>query len=229
MASPCAHVFSRHQMLYKSKTPPWKETYRNQCRERLRKGRQALFDSFRSTGEACHSEQQLRYSVTEVVREELDKFHSASAESSTAFLSRGEEGAAAGVPWDEAQVNEQLMEETLAALLEEELNVWKQYESMLALQNQEIDAAVHTWSSEIVVCPVCLRNDLNKKEGRIICACGLTIPTALSLTEFRLCVERAIESHSTRCPSSLTFSLIEACEPALVCLCNCCDFMSSVL
>lgn len=226
MASPCASVFSRHQSLYKSKTPPWKETYRNQCRERLRKGRQALFDSFRSTGEACHSEQQLRCSVTEVVRQELDKFRSAS---SAGYIARSEESAAAEVPRDETEFNEQLMEETLAALLEEELNVWKQYESMLALQNQEVDAAVHMWSSDVVICPVCLRNDLGKKEDCIICACGLMIPTALSLTEIRLCVERVIESHSTRCPSPVTFSMIDACEPALVCLCNCCDFMSSVL
>ncbi|KAL1434550.1 hypothetical protein MTO96_011639 [Rhipicephalus appendiculatus] len=227
MASPCASVFSRHQILYKSKTPPWKETYRNQCRERLRKGRQALFDSFRNTGEACHSEQQLRCSVTEVVRQELDKFRSASSAGS---IARSEESAAAvEVPWDETEFNELLMEETLAALLEEELNVWKQYESVLALQSQEVDAAVHMWSSDVVVCPVCLRNDLDKKEDRITCACGLMIPTALSLTEVRLCVERVIESHSTRCPSSLTFSMIVACEPALVCLCNCCDFMSSVL
>uniref|UniRef100_A0A131X8S8 RPA-interacting protein n=1 Tax=Hyalomma excavatum TaxID=257692 RepID=A0A131X8S8_9ACAR len=228
MASPCASVL-RHQLLYKSKTPPWKETYRNHCRERLRKGRQALFDSFRSTGEACHSEQQLRCSVTEVVREELDKFRSASAASSAGFSARAEEKSATEELWDDTQLNEQLMEETLAALLEEELTVWKQYESELALQNQEVDAAVKTWSNEIVVCPVCLRNDLEKKEGCIICVCGLIIPTALSPTEVRSCIERVIERHSTRCQSSLTFSLIAACEPALVCLCNCCDFMSSVL
>uniref|UniRef100_A0A6M2CV05 Protein ovary overexpressed n=1 Tax=Rhipicephalus microplus TaxID=6941 RepID=A0A6M2CV05_RHIMP len=226
MASPCASVLSRHQILYKSKTPPWKETYRNQGRERLRKGRQALFDSFRSTGDACHSEQQLRRSVTEVVRQELDIFRGASSANS---IARSQESATAEVPWDETELNELLMEETFAALLEEEYNIWKQYESVLALQSQEVDAAVHMWSSDVVVCPVCLRNDLDKKEDRITCACGLMIHTALSLTEVRLCVERVIESHSTRCPSSPTFSMIAASEPALLCLCNYCDFMSSVL
>ncbi|XP_077485642.1 RPA-interacting protein B-like [Amblyomma americanum] len=229
MASSCDSGLSRHQLLYKSKTPPWKETYRNRCRERLRKGRQALFESFRSSGGACHSEQELRYSVTKVVREELDNFCCSSATSSLGLVASSAENAVPAAPWDEARLNEELMEETLAALLEEEFNVWKQYEDIMALQNQEIAAAVHMWSSELVACPVCLKNDLEKDGSRIICACGLAIPTALSLKEFRLSIERVVEAHCLQCRSFLSFTFIETCEPALVCVCNACDFMSSVL
>uniref|UniRef100_A0A6M2E6R3 Uncharacterized protein n=1 Tax=Amblyomma tuberculatum TaxID=48802 RepID=A0A6M2E6R3_9ACAR len=229
MASSCTPSLSRRQLLYKSKTPPWKETYRDRCRERLRNGRQALFESFRRSGEGCHNEQQLRYSVTKVVREELDKLRCSSAASSAALVTTSAENAVPAAPWDEAQLDEELMEEILAALLEEELEIWKQYEDMVALQNQETAAAVHMWSSELVACPVCLKNDLEKKGGHIICTCGLAVPTALSLREFRLAIERIVEAHSLRCRSFLVFSFIETCEPALVCLCNSCDFMSSVL
>uniref|UniRef100_G3MQP0 RPA-interacting protein N-terminal domain-containing protein n=1 Tax=Amblyomma maculatum TaxID=34609 RepID=G3MQP0_AMBMU len=229
MAYSLGQEISRHQLLYKSKTPPWKETYRNRCRERLRKERQALFESFRSSGEACHNEQQLRCSVTKVVREELDKFSFSSSPPSASLITTNAENTVPEAPWDEAQVNEELMEETLAALIEEELIVWQQYEDMIALQNQEVAAAVHMWSSELVACPVCLKNDLEKEGENIICACGLAIPTALSLKEFRVSIERVVEAHSLRCRSFLSFSFIKTYEPALVCLCNNCDFMSSVL
>ncbi|XP_077538232.1 RPA-interacting protein B-like [Haemaphysalis longicornis] len=225
MASPYTPVSSRHQMLYKSKTAPWKETYRNQCRERLKNSRQALFESFRLTGEVCQSVQQLRDSVTEVVRDELDKFKSASAPPPAVDTQK----TVTAAPWDESYVDDEVMAEMVTALLEEELEVWRQYEDMIALQNQEIDAAVRMWSCEGVVCPVCLRNDLEKKDGRILCPCGLVISTELSLEEFRRSVERVVEVHSLRCRACLAFSLIETGAPTLVCLCNCCDFMNSVL
>lgn len=169
--------------------------------------------------------QQLRHSVTEVAREELDKFKSASAPPPTASTQKTLTAAS----WDDSYSDDEVMAEMITALLEEELEVWRQYEDMIALQNKEIDAAVHMWSCESVVCPVCLRNDLEKKGGRIFCPCGLVISTELSLKEFRQCVERVVEAHSQRCGGPLAFSLIETCGPTLVCLCNSCDVMNIVL
>ncbi|KAG0411776.1 hypothetical protein HPB47_011072 [Ixodes persulcatus] len=233
MASPSSPALSsRFQLLYKAKTPPWRETYRNRCRDSLRRNRQTLFQSFRDAGDQREKHQQLVAAVSDVVRGELEKFHA--GPTPTPRHSRltplaGRDGA---TPPDDADFSERLLEETLAELMEEEMQVWRLYEETMRAQEMEVQAAVSHWSSDDgVVCPVCLRLDLTKSGRLISCACGVRLWTEKDLEDVRRCVGHAVESHSRHCPSRLVFSALNSAadHSELVGVCHVCDFMTAAL
>ncbi|CAN7993600.1 unnamed protein product [Ixodes hexagonus] len=231
MASPRSPALSsRFQLLYKAKTPPWRETYRNRCRDSLRRSRQTLFQSFRDAGEAREKHEQLVAAVGCVVRDELEKLRAGpdTAAHHSTLPPPAQNGSTAP---DETELNERLMEETLAELMEEEMQVWRLYEETVRAQEMEVQAAVRLWSSDGVVCPVCLRNDLSKSGGVISCACGLNLWTGKELDDVRSCLGHAVESHSRLCAARLVFSALNSAtdHSELVGVCHACDFMAAIL
>ncbi|CAJ0930758.1 unnamed protein product [Ranitomeya imitator] len=65
----------KHRALYKGTTPPWKETYRKRCVERLKSNRSRLLDRLRQAGDRVGAGVGGSFLVQEVMEEEWQAMH----------------------------------------------------------------------------------------------------------------------------------------------------------
>ncbi|XP_077995916.1 RPA-interacting protein A-like [Glandiceps talaboti] len=233
--SPVDSRLSKHKHLYKGKTPPWKDTYRRRCFERLRKDRQSLVDRFRQIQPECehgeHGEEDLSC-VDNVMQEEwkiLQCEHD--LPSLRKNVSQSIPDVADGA--DNFEEIFSVMEEIKAELLKEEQDILTNYESSVKFDEASLCAAVDKLNTDELVCPVCRRNPLMQNKTVIFCACGVRIDTeqdCLTLSHVKVQLEEAVKQHSTSCTGEAVFSVMDQFgNKNLLMSCKVCDYLYIIL
>jgi len=196
-----------HHSLYKIKTPPWKETVRRRCFQRLQSSRGKLVDKFRGLG-LCSDE------VVDVLMTE--EMGNVTKQKTCLKLDE----------LDDAEINEfiSIMQEIQCELLEEEKKWIEEYSALSEVNNLEEDE---------VICPLCKRKPLHQNHSVIFCACGMRIDTqqdGLTLMHLKNSLDVGLQEHETSCSASPNFSLIQLGDSTnLVITCVACKFMYIVI
>ncbi|XP_029364784.1 RPA-interacting protein isoform X2 [Echeneis naucrates] len=222
----------RHRSLYKGTTPPWKETYRKRCVDRLKNSRSRLLDRYRQMGEGRqHTGSGASIIVQEVMEEEWTALCS---EDCRLPALRGPEGMAEMFSvmkeYDELAVLEEIQQE----LMSQEMAIIDEYEKNLQFEEQYISSVVEGIDEKHVICPICCLNNLTINSHFISCLCGLYINTKnQTITPDILChlLESRVSEHMVDCVHNPVFSVTPNTESSsnLMISCKVCDYLSIVL
>ncbi|GFY37014.1 RPA-interacting protein A [Trichonephila inaurata madagascariensis] len=208
-----------HHTLYKLKTPPWKETFRMRCYQRLKNSRGRLVDKFRGI-ESCSDE-----TIDVLMREDWKAMSKKNNPLSSIFQNNVND-------LDDGEINEfiNIMEEIQKEFLEEERKYLEEYAASEARNlNLEID-----WlKQDEIICPVCQKNPLHQILSVIFCACGLRIDVqqdGLTLQHLKASLHKGLEDHEQNCLVTPSFSLLHFLNDTnLAITCGVCSFMYIVI
>ncbi|XP_054711901.1 RPA-interacting protein A-like [Uloborus diversus] len=206
----------QHQMMYKAKTPPWKEAFRIKCIQRMQNSRGRLVDKFRGLDPE---------DVIDAVMNQDWELDTETKKPGIKIFADEE--------FSDAELNEffSTMEEIQKELLEEERILLEEYYA--AVRNPEIDATVDWLENEEVICPLCKKSILHQNHSVIFCGCGLRIDTqqdGLTLMHFKKELLEGINSHDRSCDVYPDFSLLQYCDITnLAITCKECSFMYIVI
>ncbi|XP_037332610.1 RPA-interacting protein [Pungitius pungitius] len=225
-------ALQRHRSLYKGTTPPWKETYRKRCVDRLQNSRKRLLERYRQLGESPQrSGPGASIIVQEVMEEEWTALRSEDRRLPSLW---GPEGMAemfsVTKEYDELSVLEEIQQE----LVSHEVSIIEEYERNLLFEQQYISSVVEGMEDSYIICPICHMNHLNINSHFISCICGLYINTKkrnVSPDALRSLLESRVSEHMEDCSHNPVFSVAPDtdCSPNLMISCNVCDYLSVVL
>ncbi|KAK3084230.1 hypothetical protein FSP39_010327 [Pinctada imbricata] len=197
-----------HRDLYKAKTPPWKETYRKRCLERLRESRGKLQDRFRKINNKEISKDD--DFIGELMKNELRSLQKSAKDSKDIH---DEEMIEAGdIDIDSVlalftDIQEELKKEEMALLQEFEI-----YEESLRREEHVLCTAIERLCTEEVICPVCKINPLFQNKCVIFCKCGLRLDTeqdCLTLANVKRNLESNIQQHGDSCGETANFTCVQ--------------------
>ncbi|XP_054463877.1 RPA-interacting protein [Anoplopoma fimbria] len=222
----------RHRSLYKGTTPPWKDTYRQRCVDRLKNSRSRLLDRYRQTGESPQrGGSGASIIVQEVMEEEWTALQSEGRRLPSLW---GPEGMAEMFSvmkeYDELAVLEEIQQE----LVSHEMSIIEEYERNLQFEQQYISSVVEGMEDAYIICPICHMNNLNINSHFISCPCGLYINTKnqnITPDVLQSLLESRVSEHMEDCPHNPVFSVSPNtdCSPNLMISCKVCDYLSIVL
>ncbi|EDO32784.1 predicted protein [Nematostella vectensis] len=228
---------SRHRSQYKCSTPPWKDTYRKRCKERLRDSRQKFLGKFRQTDEAVGGASV----IDKVMDEEWTRLSKEHADLPQWKPTRRSFRPFSNVPLEpseEADINEILsvMDEIQQELMEEEKLILAQYDENQKFEEESLCAAIEGLKTDDVICPVCKRNPLHQNKQVIFCCCGIRIDTetdCISLPYVKAEIESSVATHNSEgCGSEPTFvvSKVSGLQVSnLIMQCNDCGFLYIII
>ncbi|NXK47010.1 RIPA protein, partial [Chauna torquata] len=206
----------RHRALYKGPAaPPWKETYRRRCMERLRRSRAKLLDRYRRAGEGVCGPAALL--VQEVMQQEWQSLQAAARRPPA--LRGGEALAQVLEDPDELAVLDEIQQELI---LQEQL-VIEEYERSLRFDEECLNAMLDGLdASNKIICPVCRKNNLTVSCHSVFCQCGLYILTQdMTEEKLRSLLENTLTEHSHRCFHNPEFTVTSGMEEAASLLMTC--------
>lgn len=221
----------RHRSLYKGTTPPWKETYRKRCVDRLKNSRSRLLERYRQTGESPGSGGSAI--VQEVMEEEWSALQAEDRGLPSLWGAQGlgQMFSAMG-EHDELAVLEEIQQE----LLSHELSIIEEYERNLQFEQQYISSVVEVMEEEEmqIICPICHMNNLNVSSHFISCVCGLHINTKhqnITADILQGLLESRVAEHMEDCLQNPLFSVTSNTDGSanLLISCKVCDYLSIVL
>ncbi|KAM4635522.1 RPA-interacting protein [Polymixia lowei] len=225
----------RHRSLYKGTTPPWKETYRKRCVDRLKNSRSRLLEKYRQMGEesqqSCSSKGSIM--VQEVMEEEWNRLQSEDRGLPSLWGASGL-GQMFSVmkEYDELAVLEEIQQE----LMSQELSIIDEYERNLQFEEQYISSIVEEMEeAEMhIICPICHMNNLNINSHFTSCPCGLYINTKqhnITPEVLRGLLESRVSEHMEDCLHNPVFSMAANTDGSsnLMISCKACDYLSIVL
>ncbi|KAM4717001.1 RPA-interacting protein isoform 2-T2 [Anableps anableps] len=222
----------RHRSLYKGTTPPWKETYRKRCVERLKNSRSKLLDRYRQMGaDEPRSSSGASIIVQEVMEEEWSALQSEDQRLPSLWSPHGmPEISSSGKEYDELAVLEEIHQE----LMSQEMSIIEQYERNLQFEQQYISSAVEGMDEMHIICPICHMNNLSINSYFISCPCGLYINTKkrnITPDVLQRLLEARVSEHMEDCLNNPVFSLAHDTDshPSLMISCQACDYLSVVL
>uniref|UniRef100_A0A8V1AGY7 RPA interacting protein n=1 Tax=Gallus gallus TaxID=9031 RepID=A0A8V1AGY7_CHICK len=202
----------RHRALYKGPAaPPWKETYRRRCLERLKSSRERLLHRYRQAGPGPGA-----LLVPEVMEREwrcLQAERGAPGERGQRELQQMPQDP------DELAVLDEIQQELI---LQEQL-VIEEYERSLQFDEECLNAILDGLdASNRIICPVCRKNHLTVRSHSVVCQCGLDVP-AQDMTEEKLrsLLENTITEHSHRCLHNPEFTVTSGMEEEASLLMTC--------
>ncbi|KAL3857313.1 hypothetical protein ACJMK2_011993 [Sinanodonta woodiana] len=215
-----------HRDLYKTRTPPWKESYRQRCLDRLRENRSKLQMRFRKMGESKGS------FIKELMREELLDMKHHQNEFKSSKENKSEEDL---VDFDIDQVLN-MFEDIQDELRQEELKLleeFEKYEDSLHDEESVLCSAIEKLCTEEVVCPLCEKNPILMNKAVIFCKCGMRINTeqdCLTLSNVKSLLESGVKEHNSICDARPTFTVVsELGIQNLLMSCQDCDWMSVII
>ncbi|XP_076210845.1 RPA-interacting protein [Aptenodytes patagonicus] len=221
--------FRRRRARYKGPAaPPWKETYRRRCMERLRNSRAKLLDRHRRAGERVRGQAVGALLVQEVMEQEWQTLQA--AQGSLPSL-RGEEALAQMLEDpDELAVLEEIQQE----LILQEQSMIEEYERSLQFDEECLNAMLDGLDvSDKVICPVCRKNNLTVRNHLVFCQCGLYIITqGMTEGKLRSLLENTVTEHSHRCFHNPEFTVTSGMEEeaaSLLMSCPVCDSWTILL
>ncbi|XP_074870142.1 RPA-interacting protein [Carettochelys insculpta] len=212
----------RHRSLYKGAVaPPWKETYRRRCVERLKNSRAKLLDRYRQAGEnACSSARGAL--VQEVMEEEWQALQSVNRNLPSLWRNEVVEDP------DEQAVLEEIQQELI---MQEQLTI-QEYERSLQFDQECFNAVLDGLDTDKVICPVCNRNNLTVTSHWVLCPCGLCISTQdMTKQKLRSLLEDSVTNHGHQCLHKPEFSITSGMEGEanLFMTCPVCDSWTVLL
>ncbi|XP_006640896.2 RPA-interacting protein [Lepisosteus oculatus] len=222
----------RHRSLYKGTTPPWKETYRKRCMERLKNSRSQLLDRYRQAGESPRSGTKASFVVQEVMEEEWKALQCTSGRLPSLW-SKDSIREMYSVMQDDDELA--VLEEIQQELLSQEQSIIDEYEKSMLYEEQCLNAMVEGMGAENqIICPVCHMNNLTVNSHFISCQCGVYINTRhrnITAEHLRSLLERSVTDHVEQCFHSPVFSVATSTEGSanLLISCMACDHLSVVL
>ncbi|XP_031148470.1 RPA-interacting protein isoform X1 [Sander lucioperca] len=223
----------RHRSLYKGTTPPWKETYRKRCVDRLKNSRSRLLERYRQTGE---SQQRSGSGASIIVQEVMEEEWTALQSEDRRLPSLwGPEGMAEQMfsvmkEYDELAVLEEIQHE----LMSQEMSIIEEFERNMQFEQQYISSVVEGMEEMHIICPICHMNNLNINSHFISCPCGLNINnTKQNITPDILqhLLESTVSEHTEDCFHNPVFSVAPNTDSSLnlIISCQVCDYLSIVL
>ncbi|XP_014865652.1 PREDICTED: RPA-interacting protein isoform X1 [Poecilia mexicana] len=225
-------ALDRHRSLYKGTTPPWKETYRKRCVDRLKNSRTRLLDRYRQMGdEQTRSSSGPSIIVQEVMEEEWSALQSDDQRLPSLW---GPHGVAQMFSvmkeYDELAVLEEIHQE----LMSQEMSIIDEYERNLQFEQQYISSVVEGMDEMHIICPICQMNNLSINSYFISCPCGLYINTKkrnISSDVLLRLLEARLSEHMEDCLHSPVFSVTPNTDShaSLMISCQACDYLSIVL
>ncbi|KAM4531640.1 RPA-interacting protein isoform 1-T1 [Odontesthes bonariensis] len=224
----------RHRSLYKGTTPPWKETYRKRCVDRLKNSRSRLLERYRQTGESQQrSSSGTSIIVQELMEEEWTALQSADQRLPSLWGSQGmAEMFSVMKEYDELAVLEEIQQELMA----QEMSIIEEYERNLQFEQQYISSIVERMEEMHIICPICHSNNLSINSYFISCPCGLYINTKkrnITPDILQHLLETRVSEHMEDCLHNPVFSVAPNTEAEsstnLMISCKVCDYLSVVL
>ncbi|XP_047924081.2 RPA-interacting protein isoform X2 [Anser cygnoides] len=214
-----------HRALYKAlglAVPPWKETYRRRCAERLRSGRAKLLERYRRAGAGAGHGGGTgpgALLVPEVMELEWRSLQAAQ---------RGDAAQMLEDPHELAVLDEIQQE----LILQEQL-VIEEYEQSLQFDEECLNAMLDGLdASNKIICPVCRKNTLTVSCHSVFCQCGLYILTrGMTEQKLRALLENTLTEHSYRCFHNPEFTVTGGMEEetSLLMTCPVCDSWTVLL
>ncbi|XP_077590788.1 RPA-interacting protein [Stigmatopora nigra] len=222
--------FQKHRSLYKETTPPWKETFRKRCVERLNGSRSRLLDKYRKMGVGTGLN--TPFIAQEVMEEEWTTLQSENRRLPSLWGAGGiAELHTVMKEYDEQAVLEEIQQE----LQSYEISIIEEYERNQQFEQEYLSYVVEGIEEQAqLICPICRMNYLNINECFISCPCGLHINTEMKNINqdvLRHLLESRVMEHMEGCCFNPVFSLTPNLEssPNLLISCKNCDFLSIVL
>lgn len=222
-------ALDRHRSLYKGTTPPWKETYRKRCVDRLRNSRSRLLEKFRQTG---GSQQRSGPGSSTIVQEVME-------EEWTALQSEDQRLPSLWGPQGIAEMFSVMKEYDELAFLEEiQQELRSQEMSMieehLQFEQRYISSVVEGMGEKHVICPMCHTRNLSINSHFISCICGLYLNTKnqnITPDVLQGLLESRVSEHAESCLQNPVFSVTPNTDgPSnLLISCQMCDYLSIVL
>ncbi|XP_018408873.1 PREDICTED: RPA-interacting protein [Nanorana parkeri] len=221
----------RHRALYKGTTPPWKETYRKRCVERLKSNRSRLLDKFRQVGETVNGGIGGSFLVQEVMEEEWKAMQSSSG-SFPSLWKKEDFSQALGILQDHDELV--TLEEIRQELLLEEQAMVAEIESILQFEEDSLYSVVGMNAEHLIVCPVCNRNYLTVTSCFVLCQCGVYInckSQGMNIEKLQSLLELNLSAHSNCCSERPVFSIVLDAEgvSSLFMSCTVCDAMGVII
>ncbi|XP_032768489.1 RPA-interacting protein [Rattus rattus] len=213
---------SPHRLLYKQVgSPPWKETFRQGCLERMRNSRHKLLNRYRQAAGSTLGTASDRLLVQEVMEEEWNSLQSV-------------ENCPEALLQLELPLNLAVLQDIEQELWNEEKSIISEYEKGLQFDESCLNSMLAEWEANPLICPVCIKYNLRIMNSVVMCPCGLHIPShATDLTEqkLRACLEGNVNEHSAHCPHIPEFSVTGGTEekPSLLMSCLACDTWAVIL
>lgn len=219
-----------HRALYKAKTPPWKETYRKRCLDRLKESRGKLQEKFRNISTALNEKDEF---ITDLMREELQTMQKNLCSGEEKLDVEMDDFSAADFDIESVlnlfeDIQEELRQEELKMLAE-----FEQYEASLRQEEDALCSAIESLSAEDVICPVCQKNSMLQNKSVIFCKCGVRVDTeqdCLTLVNVKKLLDEGVKLHENTCTTPPTFSVVSDLGPQnLLMSCKSCDWMSIII
>ncbi|XP_034046983.1 RPA-interacting protein isoform X2 [Thalassophryne amazonica] len=221
----------KHRSLYKETTPPWKETYRKRCFDRLKKSRSRLLEKYRQLGDS----QQLSSSKTSTLVQEVMEAEWTALQSEDRGLpslwgTKGMTELTVMKEYDELAVLEEIQQE----LISQELSIIEEYERNLQFEQQYMASVIAGMDEMQIICPICHMNNLNINRNFISCPCGLFINTEkrnITPEVLRRRLESIVSEHMEDCPHNPVFSVDSNIDStsSLMMSCEVCDYLSFIM
>ncbi|KAL3054407.1 hypothetical protein OYC64_006689 [Pagothenia borchgrevinki] len=226
----------RHRSLYKGTTPPWKETFRKRCVDRLKNSRSRLLDRYRQSAELHPSSSSSSSSSSTIVQEVMEEEWSFLQEEDRRLPSLwGPDGRAETLglmqEYDELSVLEEIQQE----LRSQELSILEELERNVQMEQQYISCVVEGMQEQrLIICPLCHMNNLNINSHFVSCCCGLYINTKnqnITPDLLQSLLEARVSEHMEDCLQNPVFSVAPPTDgsPSLMISCKVCDYLSIVL
>lgn len=224
-------AIQRHRSMYKGTTPPWKETYRKRCVERLKNSRSRLLEKFRQIGDSSGSSG-CSLLVQEVMEEEWSALQSSNHSLPSLWNGHGvREVYSAQQEFDELSAFEEIQQELIA----QELSILEEYQNTVQYEEHYLNSMLERMEqNEQIICPLCHMNNLTVNSHFTSCPCGLyvnTIGRNITLEILQSLLEKRVTEHTDECLHNPTFSMAFNTDgsPNLMLSCNVCDYLSVVL
>ncbi|XP_075708982.1 RPA-interacting protein [Rhinoderma darwinii] len=220
----------RHRALYKGTTPPWKETYRKRCVDRLKGNRSRLLDKFRQVGEQVDAGVGGSFLVQEVMEEEWKamRMHTSSLPS---LWPKDSFSKTFGVLQDPDELA--TLEEIKQDLLLEEQSMVEEIERIIQFEKDCLDSVVGLNNGNIV-CPVCNRNNLTVTSCFVLCQCGVYInckSQGMNTEKLQALLEANLSAHASCCSEQPVFSVVFGAEEmsSMFMSCAVCDTVAIII
>ncbi|TKS92398.1 26S proteasome non-ATPase regulatory subunit 11A 26S proteasome regulatory subunit RPN6-A [Collichthys lucidus] len=161
----------RHRSLYKGTTPPWKETYRKRCVDRLKNSRSRLLERYRQTEDSQKKKPRGLHHRPGGDGGGVDRLQSEDRGLPSLWGPQG-------LTEMSSVMNElSVLEEIQQELTFHEMSIIEEYERNQQFEQQYISSVVDGMDDTHIICPLCHMNNLNINSYFVSCTCGLYVNT----------------------------------------------------